>query len=685
MPERASGNPFLVSLPLSWPRTPRDRLAWAAVLLVLCLGAQPLGATYNAASVADPAGRITERSTSEGTTGYQYDGDGRITRLTAPDGRQTTYAYDAGGRNTRSAQPLDGSDKLVTERRYDAADRQVAIAHSKQGTGVTTLIAGQAIARGPGGAVARIDSFDQTASFDAATDTFTGRPSRVQTFAYDANARLTAERAYQGTQLTAFLADSAAQATIATTYAYDLVGNRTTKTVSTPTATEATTYAYDSNDHLTAETLTTATGSTVTTTYTWDGNGNLASKTTPSDYTGYTFDGANRLIEVQRGASRSTASSVARYGYDADGQRIRKDTPAGTTHYLIDPTTPWPQVVLEQTVTPSGTQATAYVWGDQLRQQTKGSTGTLATAPGETLIPLPGHLGTTIAAIDQSGSVVERYEASAWGELANLHPRANHQYTGEYWDADARLTYLRARWQEPKTGRLLSIDPALGKPADPRTATRYGYASADPVNHVDPSGKESLMSLSIAFSALSFDVVAARAVVGIGAALLYPYVDNAVRSTIWDLIVLANINATIPNEEVQAAMDAAAAKASHKTHKGSELHHTIPKYLCGAEDQERSLVTYSEHQQLHAGLSIIGLAIEKTGTSVANMLHIPFGRRRASTIQTLGTTLAGRVGIGRAIEIFYTNTPAGEFGSPLVLDVFLPEQRLFVGGKTSCN
>jgi RHS repeat-associated protein len=440
----------------------------------------------------DAAGRITERSTAEGTTRYQYDGDGRLQTLTAPDGKTTSYAYDASGRNTRSEQQLSGADKLVTERRYDTADRQIAIAHSKQSTSGTTLIAGQAITRGQGGAVSRIDTFDATASFSAATGAFSGNPTRVQTFGYDANARLQSEREYKGADIAALQANANAPATHATTYGYDAVGNRTSKTVTTSAGTESTSYLYDTNDRLTSETLNTATGSTVTTTYTWDGNGNLASKTTPSEHTAYVFDADNRLIEVKRGASSSDASTVAKYGYDADGQRVRKETASGITNYLIDPTTTWPQVVLET----KGTQRTAYTWGDQLRQQARGTAGSANSAPTEALIPLHGHLGTTIAAIDPGGNAVERYEGSAFGEEPNQSPKANHQYTGEYWEPEARLTYLRARWYEPATGRMPSVDPAMGRMADARSLNRYAYADGDAVNNVDPSGRVSMIDVT---------------------------------------------------------------------------------------------------------------------------------------------------------------------------------------------
>jgi RHS repeat-associated protein len=283
----------------------------------------------------------------------------------------------------------------------------------------------------------------------------------------------------------------------ATTYGYDDVGNRRTKTVTTSLGTETTAYVYDTSDRLQTETLTTTTGSSVTTTYAWDGNGNLQSKTSPGEYSGYVFDADNRLIEVRKGSSQATATLAASYGYDADGQRVRKTTPAETTHFLIDPTTTWPQVALEKSVTVNGTQATAYVWGDTLRQQVRGGQGTLFGSQAESLVPVQGHLGTTMAALSGGASVVEGYESSAFGEPTNASPRVSHQYTGEYWDAQAGMTYLRARWYEARIGRMPSLDPAAAQGGRPSSQNRYAYAQADSVNRKDPSGAVSMGEVSI--------------------------------------------------------------------------------------------------------------------------------------------------------------------------------------------
>lgn len=48
------------------------------------------------------------------------------------------------------------------------------------------------------------------------------------------------------------------------------------------------------------------------------------------------------------------------------------------------------------------------------------------------------------------GTLLERYETGAFGELQSQAPQARHQYTGEYWDADARL-------ETPTTQRYASL------------------------------------------------------------------------------------------------------------------------------------------------------------------------------------------------------------------------------------
>ena len=56
------------------------------------------------------------------------------------------------------------------------------------------------------------------------------------------------------------------------------------------------------------------------TSYTWDSNGNLKSKTLgESQTTFYGWNSDQRLINVKQGTSEATAITVAQYSYDVDG------------------------------------------------------------------------------------------------------------------------------------------------------------------------------------------------------------------------------------------------------------------------------------------------------------------------------------------------------------------------------
>jgi RHS repeat-associated protein len=106
----------------------------------------------------------------------------------------------------------------------------------------------------------------------------------------------------------------------AKTFAYDAVGNRLTQST-TGAGAGTVHYAYDARDRLTTENATT---------YAYDPNGNVTSK---SGEATYTWDAENRLAAVNL-----PSGTVAAHQYDADGNRVQTSiTPqaaAGTTGCL---------------------------------------------------------------------------------------------------------------------------------------------------------------------------------------------------------------------------------------------------------------------------------------------------------------------------------------------------------------
>ncbi|MBI9051560.1 MAG: RHS repeat-associated core domain-containing protein [Anaerolineaceae bacterium] len=66
---------------------------------------------------------------------------------------------------------------------------------------------------------------------------------------------------------------------------------------------------------------------------------------------------------------------------------------------------------------------------------------------------------------------------------------ANFGYTGQKYDAQTGLLYLRARYYAPGSGRFVSKDTWSGDSNMPMSFNAWLYGYGNPVRYVDPSGK----------------------------------------------------------------------------------------------------------------------------------------------------------------------------------------------------
>jgi RHS repeat-associated protein len=93
--------------------------------------------------------------------------------------------------------------------------------------------------------------------------------------------------------------------------------------------------------------------------------------------------------------------------------------------------------------------------------------------------------------------VSDRYDYAAFGEVirrTGTTPNA-YQFASDRFDAAEGLTYLRARYYDPSSGRFISRDPFEGVHRDPVSLHRYLYAQANPVAFSDPRGEATLTSV----------------------------------------------------------------------------------------------------------------------------------------------------------------------------------------------
>jgi RHS repeat-associated protein len=98
-------------------------------------------------------------------------------------------------------------------------------------------------------------------------------------------------------------------------------------------------------------------------------------------------------------------------------------------------------------------------------------------------------LGSVRQLVDTTGQIETNYAYDPVGvQLVGGEVYNPYQFTGEAWDAEVELLYLRARYYQPEVGRFITKDPWRGDTWEAATLNRYAYARNGPVNSTDPSG-----------------------------------------------------------------------------------------------------------------------------------------------------------------------------------------------------
>ncbi len=436
-------------------------------------------------------GRRAAVTDARGTTTYAYDSRDRLTEKADPTGYKLNYAYDAAGNRTNLTATV-GGEAYTTTYSYDLAHRLAAVSSSLGGVttfghdgngnrssitfpnGVTTTYAYDGLNRltglqtatstgallndqyalGPAGNRTRIDGVDGTSRH----------------YLYDALYRLIQDRA----------ADQADAPIYQRDYTYDPVGNRLVQTIDEGGGSSTVVSIYDSRDRLLS-----AGG----TSYSWDAGGNLTSRT-GSGGASYGWDAEDRMTSVTLDDGTQVETT-----YDADGHRVRTAvTPAGgqaaVVDYLVDTEGPLSQVVAEIV---DGSVQTLYVRGlDQLIAAFRPASGTRRYFHGD-------GLGSIVLLTDEAATVTDRYSYSGFGELLQ-HQGSDPQpyrFAGEPFETESGLYFNRARWLDVAGGRFISVDPFIGLAGNPSSLHRYRYAGADPVNATDPTGRMTLLQLSV--------------------------------------------------------------------------------------------------------------------------------------------------------------------------------------------
>jgi RHS repeat-associated protein len=355
----------------------------------------------------------TQLSLNGGTSAtYQYDVINRLTQLTDNASLNTTFTYDPTNKLTLRTLP----NGVATTSQYDGLDRLTRLTHAK---GANTLADFQY-------------QFNAVNNIAQMTD-----GAGAHNYTYDSLDRLTAATHPNQTN---------------ESYSYDGVGNRTASH-------QGSSYSYQPFNR-----LVTANSST----FSYDTNGNLISKTDSGGSWTYAWDYENRL---QR-SSLSGGVTVS-YSYDALGRPIQRiSSTSGTTKFVYDGA----DVVRD--LDGSGSTIADYLDGpgiDNTIKQTAGGTASYFMAD---------HLGTTRAFTDASGNLTSSLAYDSFGNVTAGSAATRYTYTGRELDSETGLMHYRARWYDPRQARFLSEDP-IGFDGG---SNWYEYVGNNPMDFTDPTG-----------------------------------------------------------------------------------------------------------------------------------------------------------------------------------------------------
>ena len=395
-------------------------------------------------------GKLSKLITPYGTTAYEYDKLDRIVRVVDHNGNITLYTYDALG-NRRT---MTYSNGMKAQYYYDSSNRlsRIDIVDKK-----SNIIKKYIYTRDKVGHPTTIE------------ETSPNGAVKTTNYSYDAAGRLVSES----------IEDS--KGSINYTYTYDEAGNRTSLVVETSGSikglcdnamsvrTGETKYSYNENNQLILEEY-----NGLKSLYSYDNNGNLIQVENGNNVQTYEYNAANKMSSYKNSAGREF-----KYIYDAEGNRIGKSVDGCLTKYVISEFNSLGYVLLE--LDANDKVIKHYTIADELIGFEYDS--------ADYCYVNNGH-GDVAFVTDGTGAIVNTYSYTAYGTALICDEKVSNaiRYTGEYYDAESGLYYLRARYMNPETGTFTQEDTYQGNIYDALSLHKYLYAQDNPVIYKDPTG-----------------------------------------------------------------------------------------------------------------------------------------------------------------------------------------------------
>jgi RHS repeat-associated protein len=434
----------------------------------------------------DANGNRAQMVDGSGTTTYAYDGLERLESVTDGAGKVVTYGYDEDGDVTCLSYPNSsnntcedvGSGAGIVTYTYSAGEttsmtdwlgNTTDFSYDHGGSLTSTDL--------PSGADTTVaDAYDDADSLNSVTVTTGETSTTLADLTRDADQNITGNGAGSGIS---YEYNPLSQVTSAgsTSYTYDTSDQLT----STTSGSDTTYSAYNGDGQLCWTGSSTGSCSSPPggdTSYTYDNAGERTAVTPSSgDPTTFGWDQAGSLIceTASNSSSYSCAdpnsSVTSTYTYNGDGLRASETPASGTIQQFT-----WNTLTSAPQLMEDGNDF--YIYGPNV-----------GAAPIEQISiggSTPSFLVSDDTGVREqisgAGGLDGTNAYDAYGNCSACDANTSFGYAGALTDSDG-LLYLINRYYDPTTGQFLSVDPDAAETGQP-----YAYTGDDPVNGTDPLG-----------------------------------------------------------------------------------------------------------------------------------------------------------------------------------------------------
>ena len=405
----------------------------------------------NTSFTYDLVGRKTSATNSTGTISYEYysaddtSSDkyvGQMKKVIYPDQSSILYGYNNNGARTAMTVQIGDSEPWSVNYSYDVNNR---LSHVTSDAGSVQ------------------ESYQYQANGFLLSSTIKNHSQQISSF--------------DGMKVSNAITNKMSDNTVLSDYKQLYDENNNIKTIIDSQSINE--FSYDSLDRITL----TGIGNEQ---YTYDKNGNRETviSETPIVPIGRKmhYDAYDRLNLIE------TDNESVDYRYNSEGLLFERTAENKTTRYYYDGN----QIIAEATVSNDKPLLDAkYVRGlnQKIIAKVSEKQADKDLYGGVAYYHYNLH-GDVTKITDQNSQTLNEYSYDVWGNPLEVKEKTSNpfRYSGEYYDAETNLQYLRARWYDPTQGRFISEDTFEGKLDDPMSLNLYTYVGNNPLKHLDPTG-----------------------------------------------------------------------------------------------------------------------------------------------------------------------------------------------------